>query len=143
MSDKKTDVIKLENHGDNIPVSFNTSYESLGSKFDELDSKTPAINIISEYWGGDSGAEIGETRRSFFLGVKEQVDQNGELIEIVEFVYRKDGTPKVYRNASSLLVGVMKKEGFPVGSPFDITYDGKKANKEGRKYDVWAVKPLI
>lgn len=103
------------------------------------------IELTAEYWTPENE---GETRRAFFsefvteTAIDEKSGGNIELITAY-FVYEVDGVKKVFKNASKRLVGVLDTRNVPSGTPLEITYLGKKRNKNNSYYcDTWSIRPL-
>ncbi len=104
------------------------------------------LELGGEYWTPES---IGETRRAFFNEIRIENainEQSGETVELATayFVWQVDGTNKVFRNASKRLVGVLEACQVKSGAALEITYLGKRRNKNNSYMsDNWSVKPLI
>lgn len=115
----------------------------------DLSTATPeVVDMIGEYW---SPKEVGESRRLFFFGlnVENVVDmesgENRDLL-VVQFV-ESDGKGGVHsvRNGSRRLVGMFEsfEQSIRQGDAFEITYLGKKKNKNNSRIsDNWSVKRL-
>ena len=103
------------------------------------------IDLVSEYWAPQ---KEGESKRVFFVEVTtgQEADEHGELKEVttVYFVERdKDGNLKGLRQRSARLVGAFTDRNVQQGTPFEITYLGKKQNTTNQyKSDHWSVVPL-
>jgi hypothetical protein len=136
-----SEVVKLDDHGQDMQVTMNKEvYANVMTSLESLEDMTPTIDVISRYWGSQQGARVGDSRRCIFLRKAESVDENGEPLNFVEFVWKNNGEMERFRNASAQLVAAM--EGAKEGQPFLITLKDKiKGSKHS--YDGWSVKPLV
>lgn len=103
--------------------------------------------LLGEYWTPEN---VGESKRVFFLGfdtqnvIEQSTGENRDL-NIVKFLEKQGTEYRTIRNGSSRLVGVFEQfaQSIKPGSPFQITYLGKKKTNTGKFADAWSVKPLI
>ena len=103
--------------------------------------------LLGEYWSPET---VGETKRVFFIGfdtqsvIEQSTGENRDL-NIVKFLEKQGGEYRTIRNGSARLVGVFEQfaNSIQQGSPFQITYLGKKKTNTGKYADSWSVKPLI
>lgn len=129
-------------------ASMNNDLNSIfAGQMPDLTKSTPApLELTAEYWTPE---KEGETRRMFFSDFKTSMvtdQKTGEDIELVSayFVEVVDGVKKVICNASRRLTGVLESCNVAAGTPLEITYLGKKRNKNNAYLsDYWSVKPLI
>ena len=108
---------------------------------------TAPLELTGEYWTPE---KVNEKRRLFFNGlqiekaVDQQTGQDVELLVAYFVEVQPDKTKKVIRNASKRLTGVFDSLNIEIGTPFEITYLGKKKNKNNALLsDTWSVVPLI
>lgn len=114
---------------------------------DALDNAEAApVDLMSDYWSPETP---GEAKKVIFdrietTGVLDQT--TGELLDLecAYFFVKENGTVKRIRNGSKRLVGAIQSFKLAQGTPLEIRYLGKKANKtNSHKSDNWMVKPLI
>ena len=103
--------------------------------------------LLGDYWTPEN---VGESKRVFYLGLDEQSviePATGEdrPLRIVKFLEKQGDDIRTIRNGSARLVGLFEQfsANIQVGSPFLITYLGKKKTNTGKFADNWSVKPLI
>ncbi len=117
------------------------------SEIPDLSQAKPApIGLDSTYW---TPTVDGESKRLFFMDLRtDQImdDRTGELIDL-ETAYFVEPTPEgnvVIRQSSKWLVGVIERNADKIveGTPFEITYKGKKRTKSGNQCDTWSIVPL-
>lgn len=113
------------------------------------ESEIIPIDLMADYWTPE---KIGECRRLFFdkLQMRKVQDmQTGAVIDLlcvyfVEKTEGDDGAVKTISNGSKRLVGIFEGGAYQRGTPFLITYLGKKKNKVNTfMSDQWSVKPLL
>lgn len=106
------------------------------------------LELTGEYWTPE---KEGESRRLFFneVRIEKATDmQSGSDVDlpVAYFVEVRDGKNVVIRQASRRLTAVFEQfsDRIEPGSPFEITYLGKKKNKTNPYMsDHWSVKPLM
>ena len=137
-----SEVVKMADHGDDVVQTMDkVLYTNVMESLDKLEEMTPTIDVISRYWGSNQGAKIGDARRCIFLHKASGADENGEILEFVEFVWKNEaGEMERFRNASKQLVAAM--ENAKEGSPFLVTLKDKIKGAK-HSYDGWSVKPLV
>ena len=103
--------------------------------------------LLGDYWTPEN---VGESKRVFYLGLDEQSviePATGEdrPLRIVKFLEKQGDDIRTIRNGSARLVGLFEQfsANIQIGSPFLITYLGKKKTNTGKFADNWSVKPLI
>lgn len=103
--------------------------------------------LLGDYWTPE---KEGESKRVFYLGLDEQsviepATGENRLLRIVKFLEKQGDNIRTIRNGSARLVGLFEQfsANIQVGSPFLITYLGKKKTNTGKFADNWSVKPLI
>lgn len=119
----------------------------------DLDSEVPnlddfeesPLDVTEEYW---TPQEKGERKRVFFAGLRERNrvldDGTEQTATAAYFMEQIDGELVTICNASKRLVGVFERGRYAEGTPFLITYLGKKKNQTNQfMSDHWSVKPLI
>lgn len=105
------------------------------------------LELTGEYW---SPEREGEVRRMFFneVRIEKTADmQSGSDIDlpVAYFVEVREGKNIVVRQASRRLTAVFEAfvDRIEPGTPFEITYLGKRKNKTNQfMSDHWSVKPL-
>lgn len=110
------------------------------------------VDLSGNYWTPE---KQGETKRMFFVEIKPQkVLKFGTTDEIIELdcavflEQSNDGTVSTVLNGSARLVGVLNQYvdagAIKQGTPLQITYNGKKKNKNNPNMsDNWSIRPLI
>jgi len=106
------------------------------------------VDLMSDYWSPEIP---GEFKRVIFDRIEkmEVADQlTGEIMELdCAYFFEKDkntGSVKRLRNGSKRLVGAIQSFNLAQGTPLEIRYRGKKANKtNAHKSDDWSIKPLM
>lgn len=119
-------------------------------QLDDIDALEGAqaapIDLMSDYWSPEMP---GEFKRVLFDRIETTpvLDQStGEVLELecAYFFVKDGGAVKRIRNGSKRLVGAIQSFKLAPGTPLEIRYMGKKANKTNQfKSDNWTVKPLI
>jgi hypothetical protein len=109
------------------------------------DATTIPVDLTANYW---TPQRAGESKRVFFDSVRMRPvldQQTGEILELMcAFFFEKtEGDIKTISNGSKRLVGIFEGGQFERGTPFLITYLGKKKNAtNGFQSDSWSVHPL-
>lgn len=136
------EIIQVEDHGQDMQVSMTKeNFLTVMNSLETLEDMTPTMEVISRYWGSQQGARVGDSRRCIFLRKAESVDENGEPLTFVEFVWKNEtGEMERFRNASKQLVAAM--DHIAEGTPFLITLKDKIKGAK-HSYDGWSVKPLV
>ncbi len=116
----------------------------------ETEAEVTPLDLVSDYWTPETE---GESRNVFFdqFGIFQCMDINDPDVlvdlECAVFIWKdpNTGSVKSLRNGSKRLVGALKSfSGLKRGMPLQITYAGKKKNKNNNfKSDVWSIKPLL
>jgi hypothetical protein len=141
---KKNNEVAITRNDNSVPLSVVDVTN--GNLPDLTDAKEFPLDLMSDYWTPETR---GESKRVFFDSVRNRkvIDQqSGEIIELpCAFFYEKKGEDvKTISNGSKRLVGIFEGGDFERGTPFLITYLGKKKNAtNGFQSDTWSVKPLI
>lgn len=111
------------------------------------EAEVSVAELLGDYW---TPAEVGEKKRVFFLGFDQQTvidQQTGKdvVLDIVQFLEKQGEDYRTIRNGSARLVGLFSQfaQSLKRGTPFEITYLGKKKTTSGKFADNWSVKPLI
>lgn len=132
---------------DNAQVAKTNVGIDISNLPDLAKAEVAPAELLGEYW---TPSEVGETKRVFFLGLDSQLvlePSTGEQRElsIVKFLENQGGELRTLRNGSARLVGVFEQFAGSIkpGSPYQITYLGKKKTNTGKYADSWSVKPLI
>ncbi len=138
MSEK---AIQVQDHGDDLQVTMTRNkFEAIEKAFEKLDEMTPSIDLISQYWGSQDGARKGDSRRCLFLKMTETVDEHGQVLKVVEFVWKNEtGEKEIFRNASIKLVSAVVDSNIAEGTPLQITFKGKRKGSSGHSYDDWSM----
>lgn len=105
------------------------------------------LELTGEYWSPEIE---GETRRMFFNEIR--IEKAGDMqsgndidLPVAYFVEVINGDNHVVRQASRRLTAVFEAfaDRIPPGSPFEITFLGKRKNKTNQFLsDHWSIKPL-
>lgn len=105
------------------------------------------IDLLTGYWTPE---QPGETKRVFFLEVRERdvLDtESGEVVQLPCAFFLEEKGPGDYQticNGSKRLLGAFDKGNVKKHTPFEITYKGKEKNATNQfKSDHWSVKPLL
>lgn len=124
-----------------------STFENLNNLPDLSAAEVSPVEISGEYW---TPAEPGEKKRVFFVGLDSQQviePATGEMRElpIVKFLEKVGDSYRTIRNGSAKLVGVFQQfeASIKPGTPYEITYLGKKKTSTGKFADNWSVKPII
>jgi hypothetical protein len=110
------------------------------------DSQVGPVDLMSDYW---TPQNPGEKKRVIFDRIENSqvlAMDTGELIELecAFFITKENGAVKHLRNGSKRLVGALQTYSIQKGTPLEITYLGKKKNKNGpHSSDNWSLRPLI
>lgn len=130
-----------------VATTPTAGFPALTNLPDLTNAEVAPTELLGEYW---SPEKEGESKRVFFAGFDTQrvIDQaTGENAElpIVLFVEKQGDEFRTLRNGSARLYGVFEQfaRDLKPGTPFLITYLGKKKTTAGRQADSWSVKPLI
>lgn len=109
----------------------------------EKEMEASPISEVAEYWTPE---EIGETKRVFFDCVQQVQQEDFETGEVkdmetvIMWEQDKDGNVAKITNSSARLVGSFKSSNFPHGQALQITYKGKKKNKNNSySSDTWDI----
>lgn len=133
----------MENQTSLIP-----NIEVFGGNLPDLGEAIAApLELTGEYW---SPEHEGESRRMFFNEIRTEKAadmQSGENVElpVAYFVQVRDGKNIIVRQASRRLTAVFEAFAGRIepGTPFEITYLGKRKNKTNPYMsDHWSIKPL-
>lgn len=138
----------MSNNTNKQQIAEATDNQLVIANLPDLDKAEVApAELLGEYWTPEN---VGESKRVFFLGFDTQnvIEQStGETrdLNIVKFLEKQGDEYRTIRNGSSRLVGVFEQFAGSIkqGSPFQITYLGKKKTNTGKFADSWSVKPLI
>lgn len=104
-----------------------------------------SCDLSQEYW---TPSDVGEKRRMVFVKVTDRtvLDQKTSdeiLLPCVVFIQPINGESKTVVNGSKRLVAVFENSSMEPGTPFEITYKGKKKNRtNGNMSDDWSVVKL-
>lgn len=114
---------------------------------DDLETAQAApVDLMSDYWSPEMP---GEYKKVIFDRIETTAvaDQaTGEVLDLdcAYFFVKENGAVKRIRNGSKRLVGAIQSFKLAQGTPLEIRYMGKRANKTNQfKSDHWTVKPLI
>lgn len=110
-----------------------TSFNRLFQQAQRLATSRPVVSISPKYWEFNT---VGEVRRGVFLGMK-TIYKNEESIDCIQWL-EPDG--EVYINGGKALVSMF--ENIPMGTSFEVTYEGKKVTSKGYKANIFGVKIL-
>ena len=113
----------------------------------ELDNYEPAgLDMCPEYWTPE---QEGESRRMAFVCVAprrmQSADNPDDYIELecAIFVQPVGAAHRLVANGSKRLVGVFEGDAVAPGTPFEITYLGKRKNSSNSfQSDSWSVVEL-
>lgn len=149
VNDREREIITAEEvHnevGFSIPqLSTNKLFEAKLPNLSQ--AKLNPVNIIAEYW---TPKLIGETKRMYFVGIREEKCKSFNSDELVDvecasFIEMNDGIKSLVRNASRRLLSAIENNDIQQGTPLEITYLGEVQNaKNSLKGASWSIKPLI
>lgn len=141
-----TAIAKQENQSSEIIQTVDMS-----KGMPDMDSFEAApFDIMADYWSPETP---GEKKKLLFdhIGIRQVLDQQtGEILDLeCAFFYEQvgEGKDKKIRsisNGSKRLVGAIHSNNIRQGGALEITYLGKKQNKNnGFKSDNWSIKPLV
>jgi hypothetical protein len=113
----------------------------------EKDFEVESINLASEYWTPE---KEGEKRRMIFMGLEVQStpdhndpDKSVDLLCAVFVMRGEDNEFRTVVNGSKRLVGMFENGKVDKGKPVQITYLGKKKNRNNANMsDSWDVRTL-
>lgn len=140
MAEKEKDLAPLDDGLSSI-VTFD-----LDGEVPNLDAfEESPLDVTEEYW---TPQNAGEKKRVFFAGLRERDrlldDGTSQTALAAYFMEQVEGELVTICNASKRLVGVFERGRYAEGTPFLITYLGKKKNQTNQYMsDHWSVKPLI
>lgn len=102
-------------------------------------------DLCPDYW---TPSEVGESKRLVFVGIEMRAvpsqDDPNITVDLECAVFIEPGDPHiVLANGSKRLVGVFENSKVESGTPVEVTYRGKKKNKNNaHQSDTWSVVPL-
>lgn len=110
------------------------------------DSEEIHIDLMSDYY---TPTNPGEKKRVFFdcIDNRPVIDQqSGEIIDLecAFFLEQTENGVRRISNGSKRLVGALQAASVPRGTALQITYMGKKKNRNNAHMsDNWSIKPLV